>query len=189
MPRIAELATQAELPLDADNCLGNVARAGAAAASSDGDGKAQLACQSAITKAGSSYVSTALTRLDGCVAKVLKCLQLKPGDDKCLAKAKSQCVKQIDQSLPALAQKLENGIGKRCALPFTELGAEQGLGLAKIEAVCAAVGVDALGNLADYQTCLARQHQCLVRDLLQFGTPRAGEVLRLVGDTPPSFCP
>jgi hypothetical protein len=189
MPRIAELATQAELPLDADNCLGNVARAGAAAASSDGDGKAQLACQSAITKAGSSYVSTALTRLDGCVAKVLKCLQLKPGDDKCLAKAKSQCVKQIDQSLPALAQTLETGLGKRCALPFTELGAEQGLGLAKIEAVCAAVGVDALGNLADYQTCLARQHQCLVRDLLQFGTPRAGEVLRLVGDTPPSFCP
>jgi len=98
-------------------------------------------------------------------------------------------VKQIDQSLPALAQKLADGIGQRCTLPFTELGADQGLGLAKIDAACAAVGVDALGSLADYQTCLARQHQCLVRDLLQFGTPRAGEVLRLVGDKAPSFCP
>ncbi len=134
-------------------------------------------------------MSTALTRLDGCVGKVLKCLQLKPGDGKCLAKAKSQCVKQIDQALPTLAQKLESGVGQRCALPFTELGADQGLGLANIQAICQAVGVATLESLADYQTCLSREHQCLVRDLLLFGTPRAGEVLRLVGDKAPSFCP
>jgi len=68
------------------------------------------------------------------------------------------------------------------------LASEQGLGLAKLEQVCRAVGVDTLGSLADYQRCLIRRYQCLVRDLLQFGTPRADEVLRLVGDTSPSFC-
>lgn len=189
MPRIAELAEQAGLALDAGNCLGTVPKARTAAAASDGDGKAQLACQNAITKAGSGYVSTALARLDGCVGKVLKCLQLKPGDARCMAKAKSQCTKQIDQALPALAQKLESGVGKRCAIPFAELGAEQGLGLANLEGICAAVGVDTLSSLADYQTCLVREHECLVRDVFQFGTPRAAEVLRLVGDSAPAFCP
>jgi len=186
MPRIAELAQQAQLPLDAGNCLGTVARAGSP--SNAGGGKALLACQNAITKAGGTYVSTALTRLDGCVAKVLKCLQLKPGNARCLEKAKSACAKQIVQVLPALAQKLASGIGKPCAVPFADLAGEQGLGLADLAGVCQTVGVDALGSLADYQTCLARQHQCLVRDLLQFGTPRAAEVLRLVGDAPPAFC-
>lgn len=189
MPRIRELAEQAQLPLGAGSCLGAFARPRISSGVPDVDAKPLVACQTAIAKAGSRYVSTALSRLDGCVGKVLRCLQLKPGDDRCRAKAESQCAKQIDQDLPALAEKLKNGIGKGCALPFTKLAAEEGLGLANLQEVCRAVGVDGLSSLADYQTCLARQHQCLVRDLLKFGTPRAGEVLRLVGDTPPSFCP
>ncbi len=189
MPRIQELAERFQLPLGASNCLGNLARARSSSGAPGADGKSLVACQTAIAKAGSRYVSTALGRLDGCVEKVLRCVQLKPGDARCLAKATGQCVKQIDLVLPALAEKLTSGIGKKCTMSFTTLAADEGLGLASLEGVCREVGVDGLSSLADYQTCLARQHQCLIRDLLQFGTPRADEVLRLVGDTPPSFCP
>jgi hypothetical protein len=188
MPRVRELAEQAQVPLGTDNCLGDFSKSRSALAAAGGDAKALLKCQKAITKAGASYVSTALKRLDGCVAKVLKCLQLKPGDAACVAKAKAGCTKQLDTGLPALSAKLGSSVGKGCAVPFATLSGEQGLGLAKLEELCKAVDVDVLGGLADYQTCLARQHQCLVRDLLLFGTPRAGEVLRLVGDTAPSFC-
>jgi hypothetical protein len=188
MPRVRELAEQAQLPLGNENCLGDFSKARLALAAAAGDAKSLLKCQKAITKAGASYVSTALKRLDGCVAKVLKCLQLKPGNAGCLAKAETACTKQLDSGLPALTAKLGSTIGKGCAVPFTALSAAQGLGLAKLEELCHAVDVDTLGGLADYQTCVARQHQCLVRDLLLFGTPRADEVLRLVGDTAPSFC-
>jgi hypothetical protein len=189
MPRLRELAEEAGLSLGADNCVGDFAKARTALAAAGADAKPLLKCQKAITKAGSSYVSKALKGLDGCVAKVLKCLQLKPGDAGCLAKAETACTKQLNTGLPALTAKLESTIGKGCAVPFATLSGDAGLGLAKLEEICKAVGVDTLGGLADYQTCLSRQHQCLVRDLLLFGTPRAGEVLRLVGDTAPSFCP
>ncbi|MCC6766609.1 MAG: hypothetical protein IT293_18275 [Deltaproteobacteria bacterium] len=188
MPRVRELAEDAQVPLGADNCLGDFAKSRIALSTAGAAGKPVVACQKAIVTGGSRYVSTALKRLDGCVAKVLRCLQLKPGNAGCLTKAERACVKQLDTGLPALAEKLGRGIGKRCATPFATLASEQGLGLAKLEQVCRAVGVDTLGSLADYQRCLIRRYQCLVRDLLQFGTPRADEVLRLVGDTSPSFC-
>jgi len=189
MPRVRELAEQAQIPLGPDNCLGAFSKARIASGGPAVEGKPLVACQKAIVKAGRRYVSTALKGLDGCVGKVLRCLQLKPGDARCVAKAEKQCAKQIDQVLPALAVKLKNGIGKGCATPFATLAGEQGLGLGNLAAICQAVDVDELGSVADYQTCLARQHECLVRDLLQFGTPRAAEVMRLVGDTLPSFCP
>lgn len=189
MPRVRELAEQAQVPLGSDTCLGDFAKTRAPLAVAGVDGKPLIACQKAIAKAGSRYASTALTRLNGCVSKVLKCLQLKPDDAGCLAKAESQCTKQLTTGLPALTEKLRSGIAKGCAVSFSALTDAQGLGLAQLADVCKAVGVDALNGFADYQTCLARQHQCLVRDLLLFGTPRAAEVLRLVDETPPAFCP
>lgn len=189
MPRVRELAEQAQVTLDSDNCLGDFAKTRVPFAVAGVDGKPLLKCQKAIAKAGSHYAATALTRLNGCVSKVLKCLQLKPGDAGCLAKAETQCTKQLTTGLPALSDKLRSGIAKGCAVSFTALTDAQGLGLSQLAEVCKAVGVDALNGFADYQTCLARQHQCLVRDLLLFGTPRAAEVLRLVNETPPAFCP
>ena len=186
MPRVRELAEQVQLTLGAGNRLGDFSKARIPYADPGVDGKPLVACQKAITKAGGRYVSTVLTRLDGCVGKVLSCLQLSRAITAAWrrrrdnARSRSRSCRRSRRSSSTASARVHSTLHR--------VGSRAGLGLAQLEELCRAVDVDELSSVADYQTCLARQHECLVRDLLQFGTPRAGEVLRLVGDAPPSFC-
>jgi hypothetical protein len=52
------------------------------------------------------------------------------------------------------------------------------------ETYCAAVGVPALTGAAEVADCLIRHHTCRVGQLLDAETPRARELLDIVGIVP-----
>ena len=66
-------------------------------ASAPGSPGAKLAskCQQTIGKANAKFLAARGKRLAACSQGVLKCLQTKPADAKCLTKASAGCEKQL----------------------------------------------------------------------------------------------
>lgn len=149
-------------------------------------GKAALKCQKALGKAGTKLAAAKLKRLQACAQSAFACLQTKPGDDACVAKAGPKCGKTL-AAMAAARAKATTTITKACAPPALEdadlLGAS-GLGFEFEEQPCAERGVATLDSAADVAACVAATHECRADALFAAEIPRAGELLALLGRDP-----
>jgi len=157
-------------------------------------GKAVDKCEAKMKAAGTKFLLAKLGGLTTCAAGVLTCDLTKPGDAGCLSKASSACTKGLAK-IDDEADKVGPAIDKRCgaaAINFDALRAPTGANLDALAPECATFGVPAINSIADYETCLIRQHICHGEELTRFEVPRAEELLGLI--TPPAalhsaFCP
>jgi hypothetical protein len=145
--------------------------------------KAVVNCEKNVSSAGRTFIANSFKALKKCVDTVFGCVQLKPGDGGCLAKAQSTCDKQFT-SLDNQALKLELAVDKRCAeelIPFSTLRTAFAANIDALATDCRPYGIVVLNSLDNYKDCLRAAYQCRVGDLLRFAAPRAGEMLGLVG--------
>jgi hypothetical protein len=157
-------------------------------------GKAVEKCEAQMKASGTKFLVAQLKALTTCAAGVLTCDVTQQGDSGCLAKASSSCTKGLAK-VGTEAGKVGPAIDKRCgasAINFDALRAPTGANLDALAGECAALGVPAINSIADYETCLIRQHTCHGEDLTLFEVPRAEELLGAI--TPPAtlhspFCP
>lgn len=144
-------------------------------------GKALDKCGKAIAKAAAGFAAKRLGSLEKCADAVFNCVQVQGGTDACRGKARTACEKEFGNFATEDA-KLRAAVDKGCtAIDITTLRAARGVNLAASEAKCAAVGVPDVGTLAEYEQCLLQHHACEVADLLRFESPRAEDLLLLVG--------
>lgn len=138
-------------------------------------------CAAAIQKAGRTLVASDLAVLGKCTSTIFVCEQTKSAQfASCVQKAAPKCQKGVLGLASARAKvlvKIQDACG---ALPFESLKAVTGADLDALTADCAARGV-ALGSIADYAECLARQHECEADQLLHAEVPRADQLLERVG--------
>ena len=175
---------------DAD-CPERADGAGAALPDPKTLGKAALKCQKAVGKAGTKLTAAKLKRLSACAQAAFACLQSKPGDDACVTKAGAKCGKTL-AAVAADRAKAVATITKACAPPGLEdadlLGAS-GLGFAFEEEPCAERGVAMVASVADVAACVAANHECRADALFAAESPRAAELLTLLGRDPASDTP
>jgi hypothetical protein len=174
-PRAGELQRFAGVSPEADGCLPDHAGDGEGV----GDvvqGKAIQACTAAITKAASGFLTKKLTSYTKCVNLVFACVQTKPGDTACLAKADASCGKETAKITAARA-KVGPAIDKKCG------GIDFNANLrppraANLDALAATLpGADTLSTLTSYETALRLSHDCAADDLLRAIAPRAAGLL------------
>jgi len=148
--------------------------------------KNAVKCAQAIEKAGSSFFAARLKELDGCAAGILKCIQGKPGDTACLAKANAKCVTGRAGGVAARA-KVAAALQAKCGpsvLATADLYGANGLGYDGLAAECAAEIGHPLVTLADVAECIAHRYSCQASELYAMQAPRAGELLRFAGVGP-----
>jgi hypothetical protein len=189
-PRAGELMRLAGVPAPEGGCLpdngGNGANPGVNV------GKDVVKCSTAIKQASAQFVSRKLKSLERCVDRVFECVQTETsesGFDSCRADAEQTC----DHDFATIAdqeQKLATSVSKKCDGLDGPAFAPEGGNLGALGTECERYGVTPLVDLDDYQTCLFRQHECSVENMIEFEAPRADEMLGLVGRSLDSgFCP
>ena len=148
--------------------------------------KAVDGCQKTITKAARRLADARLKSFGACAEAVFTCVQTKPdsaGTRACatIDAAKKTCAKAVTR-LAAEDQTLRSAIDKKCAaLDFDAVvGTGEGAGLAATAPECLTYGIR-VATLADYATCLLRQHACRADELVRLQLPRVDELLALVG--------
>jgi len=149
-------------------------------------GKVLTGCEKAIQRAGQSFVLAKVKRMQKCLDIASTCVQLKPDDGACRAKAIVGCGKGL-AGIGADALKLEAAILKACdadgqGLP--DLLDLKGIGFAAEQASCAAEGTASLGTVASVAGCIRAQHSCRAEHLVAIAAPRAGELLAFAGRQP-----
>jgi hypothetical protein len=130
-----------------------------------------------------------MTRLGLCMDALFTCVQLKPNDARCLAKARARCdggasAASGPQASAVEERALASAVGARCnesVIAYASLRAARAANLDALAGACAAVGVPALDTLADYQQCLLRAEACRVEGVLRVQAPRIAELLGVVG--------
>jgi hypothetical protein len=181
MPRAKELMGEAgvsQQDIDRLTCLGNHPGAGAGLNDPKGVGKLVQKCQDAITKAGVKLAGAELKGHGTCLDKLYKCVQTKPGDAKCLAKADATCDREQTKIAGARA-KLDAAVEKRCGaakLDFTA-ALRPAFG-ANVEALDGGVGVP-LDTLGKYEDAVRGQVGCLVEEMVGAAMPRAAQMFAL----------
>lgn len=187
VPRASELLVlggwdaAGELP-----CLGT-ANVGDGAGIGADKAKALRKCDGALQKAVAKLVAGRVKIGQACGGGAFTCLQTKPADPGCIAKASAKC-KKARAGLPSLATVFATTIGKACGeapLALADLRAVEGLGLGTRDAACAALGTATLASLDDVAQCLARHAACHVDQMLESQTPRLRELLDAVGGALP----
>jgi hypothetical protein len=99
----------------------------------------------------------------------------------CLTKAQKRCDVEF-ANLAAAATRPAPAIAKACGeIDYAVLASAEGLRLAALAAECEAVGTGAPSTLATYADCLTRHYRCGVAELARFTSPRAEDLLALVG--------
>ena len=189
-PRVGELMRVAGVAADAGACLPDHAGNGEGV----GDvvqGKAIQACSVAITKAASGFIAKKLASLTKCVDKVFACIQTKPGDAACLAKANAACGKEAAK-IAAERAKLPTAVDKKCGgIDFTQsLLPPRAANLAALASTLP--GSDTLDTLTHYEQSLRLRHDCAADDLLSLVAPRAVPLLGAVAPSlpvPSAGCP
>lgn len=150
------------------------------------EGKALVKCGKTLQAAGTKLASARVKHLQKCLSPIFACVQLKPNDDACLAKAKTTCAKELG-ALAKDRATLAAKVGKACAEPAVAVAALQdaaGLGYGNESERCAARGVGALAAVGDVATCVANLHQCDAEAAVGFEVPRAAELLALLERDP-----
>ncbi len=149
-------------------------------------GKAVAKCAKAIRKVGAKLASNRLKQLGACEKAVADCVQLKPGDAACLAKAQAKCAKARIGSASAEA-KLAGPITTACGEPTvatSHLLADVGLGFDDETSACKGRGVGTVATVTDVAACVLRQQACMAERALGAAVPRARELLVLGGLDP-----
>lgn len=145
-----------------------------------GIAKAILKCHKASARGGVAYTSAFEKQMQGCIGAVLKCVQLKPNDAACLAKAQGTCAKSRGKII-GLADKLRAVLGKGCGtIPDEVTFDPRGFGWNAEVADCARYGV-VLQHGADAGECLVRQHSCRAQQLVSRENARALELAKAGG--------
>jgi hypothetical protein len=194
VPRAAELLTAGGVDLSTLPCLTEGAQGGnLGLGKPTGVLKAVVGCQRGIGIAGTRFVSQILAAEQRCSETVAQCIQIKPGDAKCLAKAQAVCRKvtsKLYTGSRSRETKLKTAIARACgsAVPgkaprvaFGDLRSVLGLGYDTLQSTCTVLGLPGLASLDDVSECLARQHVCRADQLLTSQTPRAHELLAIGG--------
>lgn len=144
--------------------------------------KAANKCQIILERTGAVVAVEKLNALQDCVGPILKCVQTKPGDAKCLDDARDTCEEQLDLAAAKEARMVE-AVARKCASHLTveELLDPLGLNFASLKDECKkefGVEVDDIESLG---VCLALQHSCELERMFAFEVPRAASLLTLVG--------
>jgi hypothetical protein len=138
-------------------------------------------CQQAIGKAGVAFLAARLKQLDACTGGVFKCIQTKPNDPACIAKAGAKCTALATAAAAARA-KLLAAVAAKCGAslvsPENLMGAT-GLGYGSSD--CEAVLGDEPQKVADVAECVAQRYACSASDIYATAAPRAGELRRIAG--------
>jgi hypothetical protein len=155
--------------------------------------KAVVGCQRGIGTAGARFVKQVLDAEQKCSEAVALCLQTRPGDTKCLAKAQGVCRKltaKLYTGPQSREAKLRSSIARACGsttpgkaprVALGDLRSVLGLGYDQLQPACAALGVNGLTSIEDVSECLVRDHVCRADQLLTSQTPRAHELLAIGG--------
>jgi len=187
VPRAIELLDLGGFDLATElGCLPNGAD-GAGGAVAPEKAKALRKCDGAIQKATSKLLAARRKAGDNCGAAVFSCIQTKPGDAACVAKAGPKCAKAF-ATLTKLEGDFAAAIDKACgAAPLApgDLLASAGLGVAALGGRCTDLGVPSLATVAGVSACVAREVACRADQLLESTTPRSVELLGLGGVATP----
>lgn len=141
-------------------------------------GKAVAKCAKTIQKAGTKFVLGTMKQIQKCTQASATCIQLKPGDPACQAKAVATCG-NIQGAIRTAINKLEDTI-IACdpeEVVYPDLVSLQGLGFSAENCNNGTTGLIA-GN------CIADQHLCRAQQLVGIGTPRARELIAFGGQDP-----
>jgi hypothetical protein len=138
-------------------------------------------CAGALRKAGARYASRRLGRLQKCVAAAAKCVQRSTGDTDCLERAAAGCTK-ARAAFAGDEEALAVAITKSCGeVAIADLRSAAGLGFGGEDAPCLDEGASVPASTAELAACVQRGHACRADELLGFETPRAAELLALIG--------
>jgi hypothetical protein len=154
------------------------------------DAKGAVKCQKGIEKASAKFVVKKLGRLDKCVDLAFACIQLKNGDQACLAKAKAACDKQI-LGIAADELKLQAALEKACDdsqganVSFNDVIALTGLGYSAEDPLCTGT----FTTFSDIADCIVTRHECGAERVLVAAAPRAEEMLSALGRNPATEFP
>jgi hypothetical protein len=171
------------------------AAADGAGVGSGGDAAARKAlgkCAATMAAVGAKLSALVAKRLQSCTGAVLACVQTKPGDLACLAKAKTTCAKATAPLAPdgSDRRKARLTIAKACgaktpgappAVPLATIVAATGLGFDAEVARCAALATPGFASVEDVIACIDRATVCRASALFATRVPRAAELL-LTGD-------
>jgi hypothetical protein len=123
-------------------------------------GKAAVACQKVIAKAGAKILAGKQKALDGCANAALTCVETKHDDSTCLTKAGATCAKQLGKAATSLTKAVAKIVGaKSCAvdLRLPDLLGADGLGLGDVAGACLTdFGLDVCTGLEPLATCVLR---------------------------------
>ncbi len=180
MPRAGGFADALAIGVRPGTCLRDLGGTGGDVGD-PGLGKALDKCQKEAKKAGAKFIASKLKSLQRCVGAHFKCVQTKPGDQKCLDKATAKCDKELVANVAKAAAKLEKSLTKRCDEIHADARADAGMHVDGLAGRCLDVGVNTIDAPSDYRLCMFQQLSCLAEEMVHFQAPRAEALLQSVG--------
>lgn len=172
MPTIAHLAVAARAAL---SILCFAASAHAAGLPDPAAAKLAAGCQQTIAKAGTAFGAATSKSLDKCFDGIFACVQTKPGDQGCVAKAIAKCAAEVDVKQPQAHLKLAAAIAKKCG-SFPDVMSPDGLGYVDLANECQVDFGTTLSDVGTIAACVRAQHECLAEIAFGVAMPRAGQL-------------
>lgn len=145
--------------------------------------KAATKCSKTVAQATAKLVAAKLKSLDACSTAVLGCIQVKPTDAACLAKAQTKCAKALLSGVPQAEVGAAAKIVKSCGAPLrpADLLAADGLGIGARAAACKSdFGLDVCRGLPTLAQCLAAESSRSAERVFATEQPRAHELIEQV---------
>lgn len=152
-------------------------------------GKALGKCVGALAKAGAKLVGAETKRLQKCLQTAFQCVQQKPNDVKCVAKAKKACDLATVKRQADVA-KYGAVVRAKCAppaLPVADLLDDGGLGFGHESPLCERFGISALESVDDVVACTGSLHACRAQAMVAMQFPRAVELFDFAGSSSGAF--
>ena len=187
VPRAREYATRIGIDAMADlPCLPPGADGGGAALVGRAKEKAASKCDAAIRKAAVKALQALYKVGAQCVEPGGKCIQQKPDDPACLAKAQAKCMKSFTKlrAPSGTEAKLLASVVKRCTsadLTIGDLLAPEGLGFGSASARCDQLDLPPLSAPSAVAQCVASEELCEASQVLELDVPRGRELVELYG--------
>jgi 6-phosphogluconolactonase (cycloisomerase 2 family) len=149
---------------------------------------AAVKCQRALAQGGALFAGHKLRNLDGCTTAVLRCVQTKSSDPKCLAAAGARCTRLLARIFGVEDASLGASIVKKCAssvVSFADLMSGDGVGYANVVEHCQAEAGITVSDLPSLAACIVREHQRQPDLVFASANPRARELITSAGATVP----